>query len=415
MVSAKLPVISRPGLAKACAVALAVGAISPLVFVQPADAAFPGTNGDIAFSSTRSDNVAIYQVNPNGPNLGSPAGDQSATSALTLGGADVEPFYSPDGKTVYFSSDRDLANDWAIFSVPQGTPESASEPARELSAVAGNEAHNDYAPSVAPDGDTVVFNRDNTEIDTLWAPTGASSVCPLYTPSEGLAPAMSDGSGDRPVFDPVDPTKLLFVGGDGHIHLLSGIKFTAGSNPCATGQTGLTDTDLSAEAFPSGTQYATGDDASPDWSPNGQLIVFSSTRGGGNTLFIMNLASSPPTGSPIWPSLAAPNTTVSTEPVFSPDGTQVAFVQPRKGTQIFDEMLVSQSNGTWTANNMATDLSEQMTNGISLDSEPDWQPVPGTPPVLPEAPYTAALPAAAIVIGGLLFGWRYRRGHRRPG
>jgi Tol biopolymer transport system component len=398
---------------KAFAAALFAGAAGTLGIVPAAYAAYPGTNGDIAISSTRNANIAIYQVDPSDPNLGSPSGDQSATSGLTLGGADVEPFYGPDGQTVYFSSDRDAANEWAIFSISQATPESAPHPALELSAVPGSEAHNDYAPSVAPDKYTVVFNRDNTSIDTLWSQTAPSSVCTLYTPPRGLAPAMSDGSGDRPVFDPVDPSKLLYVGADGQIHLLSGIKFTAGSNPCASGQSGLTDTDLSAEAFPSTSQYATGDDASPDWSPNGQSIVFSSTRGGGDTLFLMNLTTSPPTGNPIWPSLAQPNATQSTEPVFSPDGTQIAFVQPRKGTQIFDEMLVSQANGTFMGNGTATDLSEQMSSGISFDSEPDWQPLANTPPVLPEAPFAAALPAAALVIGGVIFGLRQRRSHRR--
>jgi hypothetical protein len=398
---------------KAFAIALLAGAITTFGVAPVAYAAYPTTNGDIAFSSTRNSNVALYQVNPNDPNLGSSAGDQSATSTLTLGGADVEPFYGPDGQTVYFSTDRDAANDWVIFSISQATPESASHPALELSAVSGSEAHNDYAPSVAPDKYTVVFNRDDTSIDTLWAPNGPSSVCTLYTPPEGLAPAMADGSGDRPVFDPVDPSKLIFTSADGHIHLLSGIKFTAGSNPCASGQTGLTDTDLSAEAFPTTSQYATGVDASPDWSPTGQFVVFSSTRGGGDTLFVMNLATSSPTAAPIWPSLAGPNNTVSTEPVFSPDGTQVSFVQPRKGTEIFDEMLVSQQNGTWMGNGTALDLSAELTSGINLDSEPDWQPIQGTPPVLPEAPFAAALPAAALVIGGVIFGWRLRRSHRR--
>jgi hypothetical protein len=34
------------------------------VTTPPAAAAFPGANGDIAFVSTRNNNVAIYQVNP---------------------------------------------------------------------------------------------------------------------------------------------------------------------------------------------------------------------------------------------------------------------------------------------------------------------------------------------------------------
>jgi Tol biopolymer transport system component len=382
-----------------------------LWLVPAAEAAYPASNGDIAFSSTRDGNIAIYQVNPTDPDLGTPAGDQSATSELTLGGADVEPFYSPDGKTVYFSSDRDAANEWVIYSVAQASPESSTAPATELSAFPGQEVNNDYSPSAAPDNSTVVFNRDNTSIDTLWAPAGPTSVCTLYTPPEGLAAAgSSDGSGSRVVFDPADPSELVFVGADGHIHLLSGIKFTPGSNPC--NETGLTDVDLSAEAFPAGSKYATGDDAYPDWSPNGQQIVFSSTRGGGDTLFIIDLTTTTPTSYPIWSGLAAPNEAVSTQPVFSPDGTEIAFAQPRKGTQIYDEMLAKQVNGVWQGDGSATDISEQLSNGISFDSEPDWQPA-GNPPVLPESPYAVALPGAALLACGSLFGLRYRRARRR--
>lgn len=383
--------------------------------------AYPGTNGDIAFSSTRNSNIAIYQVNPGDQNLGTSAGDGAATSQLTLGGGDVEPFYSRDGRTVYFSSDRDDNGDWVIYSVPQGTPESASAPATELSAVSGTEVHNDYSPSVAPDGETVVFNRDNTSIDTLWAPTGPSSVCTLDAPASGLAAAgTSDGSGSRTVFDPADPSKLVFVSANGHIHLLSGITFPGGTNPC--NETGLTDTDLSAAAFPSTSQYATGADANPDWSPNGEQIIFNSTRGGGNTLFIIDLSSGTPTGDPLWPALAAPNQTISTEPVFSPDGTQVAFVNSRKGSSIYDEMLVQETNGQWQGNNAAVNLTAQMSGGVSFDSEPDWQPVPQTSPPpttttspgqgqVPESPAVPLLPVAGVGItaGGFFMAYLVRR------
>ena len=157
---------------RASAAAVLAAAVSTLGVVPVAQAAYPGTNGDIAFSSTRNSNIAIYEVDPAAPGIGTASGDTAATTELTLGAGDVEPFYSPDGNTVYFSSDRDAAGDYAIFSVPANDPESATSPATELSAVSGDESHNDYSPSVAPDDETVVFNRDNTAIDTLWAPTG---------------------------------------------------------------------------------------------------------------------------------------------------------------------------------------------------------------------------------------------------
>jgi hypothetical protein len=468
---------------------LLAGGAGLFLVVPAAEAAYPGANGHIAFSSTRDDNVAIYQVDPNRrgqgysnmgqllrltnggavratvpvelrsrkskghpenkmghapPKISHPKTKGASSgypgptaSQLTEGGADVEPFYSPDGKTVYFSSDRDDAGFWAIYSIAANQPESHRHSASELSAVPGQEADNDYAPSVAPDDSTVVFNRDDSEIATLWAPAGPSSVCTLYTPPEGLAPAEADGSASRAVFDPVDPSKLVFVGADGDLHLLSGIKFTAGTNPC--NETGLTDTNLSTEVFPAGSRYAVGRDANPDWSPNGQQIVFNSTRGGGDTLFVIDLTTATPTGYPIWPSLAARGKVQSTEPVFSPDGTELSFVQPQRGTRIFDEMLVKAENGSWQGDSSAENLTEGYRGGVGFDSEPDWQPVlgsapgspgsppgspgsppgspgspgwPGAPPVLPESPSTVALPVAGAAAIGLAVWVRGRRGRR---
>ena len=177
------------------------------------------------------------------------------------------------------------------------------------------------------------------------------------------------------VFDPVDPTKAIYAGADGDLHLLSGIKFTPGSNPCNQ-QSTITDTNISAEAFPAGSQYATGVDAFPDWSPDGQNVVFNSTRGGGDTLFVINdPTGATPTGYPVIPTQASGSSSaISTEPVFSPDGTEIAFVQSRKGSTVYSEMLIPETNGTWQASDME-DLSAQNTTGISFDSEPDWQPI----------------------------------------
>ncbi len=401
-------------LGRASAASVLATAVATLWVVPVAEAAYPGTNGDVAFSSTRNNNIAIYQVDLADPGIGTAAGDASATSELTLGAGDVEPFYSPNGATVYFSSDRDAAGEWAIFSIPANDPESAGNPATELSAVPGQETHNDYSPSVAPDGGTVVFNRDNKTIDTLWAPSGVSTVCTLYTPAVGLLPDnSSDGSGSRVVIDPVDPTKAIYAGADGDLHLLSGIRFTPGSNPCNQ-QSTITDTNISAQAFPVGSQYATGVDAFPDWSPDGQNVVFNSTRGGGDTLFVINdPTGAAPTGYPVIPTQATGSSSaISSEPVFSPDGTEIAFVQSRKGSTVYSEMLIPETNGTWQASDME-DLSAQDTTGISFDSEPDWQPIvsPGNGQV-PESPYLPALPAAALLsVGSLLVAgsWRSRR------
>jgi hypothetical protein len=384
-----------------------------LATVSPAGASYPGANGDIAFVSTRNNNEAIYQVNPNyvgapGAGLGTAAGDAAATSGLTSGAIDSEPFYSPDGDQVFFSSDR-LKGHWAIYEIAQSPPLAPSAPADdaiELSQVRGHGTHSDYAPSVGPDGETVVFNRDNRALYTLYASKGASSVCLLYKPADGLAPASSsDGIGSRAEFDPVDPSKLIYVSANGHIHLLSGIPTPSGTNPCNVAAGSLTDSDLSAEArYPSGHGIGHAVDADPDWSPDGTKVVFDSTRGGGHTLWILTLGAHP-SASPLWPGLAGPKKQSDTQPVFSPDGRFIVFTQPVEGSQIVDYEI----GGVGAPESRETDLSRS--TGTPINSQPDWQSTLAAQ--TPEAPLAMLLPVGGFLTAGGIMAFQRRRWIRR--
>jgi Tol biopolymer transport system component len=402
-----------------CGAATLVVATDPAAF-----GAYPSYNGDIAFASTRNNNVAIYQVNPGAApvgtatgDIGTSSGDQENTTELTAGATDAEPFYSPDGKTVYFSSDR--TNNWEIYSIAQSSPDLTSESsptdtATELSqSPTETTTDDDYSPSVAPDGETVVFNRNNDQIWTVYASKGYTSACELYQPPTGLAPASSDnGSGSRIAFDPVNQSELAYVGGDNHLHLLTGIPTPTGTNPCGVSASSLTDTDLSAEATSTTgdvgtTGYA---DADPDWSSDGTSIVFDSTRGasGGNSHELWKLNTTTIDVEPLWPSMVGNANVSATQPVYSPDDTEIAFTEPvsGSGTQVNYEIVpVGMSIGS------AVDVS--LSPGKPVDSQPDWQPLAQPTQGVPESPMTYLLPVDGLVVlaGGLILVRRRRRTH----
>jgi dipeptidyl aminopeptidase/acylaminoacyl peptidase len=64
----------------------------------PAQAAFPGSNGTIAFDSNRDGNLEIYSMNADGTN---------PTNLTNNTAADIRPAFSPDGSKLAFQSHRD--------------------------------------------------------------------------------------------------------------------------------------------------------------------------------------------------------------------------------------------------------------------------------------------------------------------
>lgn len=93
----------------------------------------------------------------------------------------------------------------------------------------------------------------------------------------------------------------------------------------------------------------------PDWSPNGQHIVFMSTRTGDAEIFVMSADGAEPTNLTNHPA-------TDQAPVWSPNGKQVAFQSNRDGD--FELYVLDVRSGELT----------QLTDHAGVDQFPDWSP-----------------------------------------
>src|SRR5689334_16678526 len=101
-------------------------------------AAFPGTNGKIAFDTDRDGNSEIYVMNPDG------SGPTNLTNNTAFDGW---PAWSPDGTKIVFSSNRD--GDYEIYVMnADGTNQTRIT----------NSPGFDYIASWSPDGTKIIFD-----------------------------------------------------------------------------------------------------------------------------------------------------------------------------------------------------------------------------------------------------------------
>jgi Tol biopolymer transport system component len=291
--------------------------------IHVAEAAFPGSNGKIAFSrQLEGGNGEVFVMNADG------SGQTNLTNDPAF---DYFPAGSPDGRKIAFGR----------------CPQPPAPPNCEI-----------FVMNADGSGQTNLTKHPATDVRPAWSPDGRKIAFGTLGRAAGdweIFVMNSDGSGPtnmtnspttvdwEPAWSP-DGTRIAFT------RYLGGTNWDIWvMNADGSGQTNLTN-NLSAT------------DVDPDWSPDGTRITYTSLQPGTSDIWVMNADGGGQTNLTNTPSA------FEFHPVWSPDGTKVVFDSRAPGAN--PEIFVMNADGSGQAS---------VTNNPLTDAEPDWLTVPAPP------------------------------------
>ena len=260
-----------------------------------------GVDG-IVFVSDRDGNNEIYVLDMT----------QGLEIRLTYNEAnDRDPVWSPDGTKIAFTSDRLGGNDIFVMDRNGANPTRFSQ-----------ETADERFPDWHPDGALIAFYR-------------GAGICIYNAQNEGNCAPLGGGQNNHPSWAP-DGTKVA-IQRDQDIYYFY-------YNPYEYPPTELT--------------YNTAWEGMPDWSPDGESIVYVSFVGSGNAeIFVMDAADGGNQTN------LTNNAYSDRYPAWSPDGTQVVFTSNRDGD---NEIFIMDANG---------ENQVQLTDNEYEDVDPHFFPV----------------------------------------
>jgi Tol biopolymer transport system component len=331
--------------------AVAGACLAALALAPPAQAAFPGANGKIAFAHSAGDGgLQIYTINPDGTGL----------TPLTSGpGSSFSPAWSPDGRKIAFTSVRDDPNLDNCYSTH------CNYEIYVMDADGGNQTRltsdpsRDRDPQWSPDGTKIVFDSDRT---------GGGDIYSMNADGSGLVRLTTDpGRDSAPAWSP-DGTKIAFSGGFQH----PAYPYDQGQeillmNPDGSGRTTVTGSSGYAPCC---------DQDNPDWSPDGSMIAYEESdcvNGAGmcdsNGHFALRIRID-----------GTGDTALEggSGPAWSPDGSRIV-VAHEECTYVVGLYFCSPIDLV-TMNPDRSGRVNLTNDSRVLDSEPSWQPIANRPP-----------------------------------
>jgi TolB protein len=316
-------------LALCVAAATAVGlTFLALAAAQPAEAAYPGNNGKIAFFSNRSGSN-IFTISPNG----------GVVTKITSSNGASDPAYSPNGTRIAFKSASRSNYEISVMKADgSGVRQLTDTPVVESE------------PTWSPDGRKIAFVASAFEVDGSQDPE--------------IWVMNADGSGRRLLtrnsFPDTQPSwsprgnRIAFVSGrtgdtNSNIYVMDADPTTREAAVSITPNT--TDPDYQ------------GHDDNPDWSPDGTKIAYVHNHepngGGVPNIWVMNPNGSNKTN-------ISNNSTTATMPAWSPNGAKIAYVGVRPGTTNRNIYTMSASGGN----------QGPINTNAAHDISPNWQQLP---------------------------------------
>jgi Tol biopolymer transport system component len=295
-------------------VILGASALALLALAGSGTAAYPGSNGKIAFAR----NGQIYVTNPDG----------SGTTAVTAppdANNDAQPAVSPDGRKIAFVSQRGGGRDIWVAGIDGSNPTQLTRDGTD-----GN-------PTWSPNGRQIAFDSGRTGLTTtIWVMDADGTnpprkVVDRYPVSNVEDPAWSPGG-----------TELAYVL----------------SNP-APAIAVASATDGTGERVVAGSDAEW--DRDPSWAPDGTAIAYQRTNTsiGQSDIYAVALATN---GKTQLTNDAAPDE----HPAYSPDGRQIVYASNRGGRSRLIRMGADGSG--------PIDLTSQTNNPDAADRDPDWGP-----------------------------------------